>query len=168
EFSNFAKMPEARPELLELNETLERAVELYLNKNNVTVTFLSWREPLRVFIDKSQLLRVCTNLIQNAIQAIPEGQTGRIELMLGRERQNAILSVRDNGNGIPSQLRGNIFKPYFTTKTSGTGLGLAMTRKIIEFWKGAIWFETEEGKGTVFFIRLPLHNPDQKADNAEL
>ncbi len=167
EFSNFAKMPEARPELLELNETLERAVELYLNKNNVTVTFLSWREPLRVFIDKSQLLRVCTNLIQNAIQAIPEGQTGRIELMLGRERQNAILSVRDNGNGIPSQLRGNIFKPYFTTKTSGTGLGLAMTRKIIEFWKGAIWFETEEGKGTVFFIRLPLTGPEQGEQKTE-
>ncbi len=167
EFSNFAKMPEARPELLELNETLERAVELYLNKNNVTVTFHSWREPLRVLIDKSQLLRVCTNLIQNAIQAIPEGQAGRIEIMLGRERQNVILSFRDNGNGIPAQVKGKIFKPYFTTKTAGTGLGLAMTRKIIEFWKGNIWFETEEGKGTIFFIRLPLTGPEQEEQKTE-
>ncbi len=167
EFSDFAKMPEARPEILELNETLERAVELYLNKNDVTVTFHSWREPLRVFIDKSQLLRVCTNLVQNAIQAIPEGRNGQIEIMLGRERQNVILSFRDNGNGIPVQIRGKIFKPYFTTKSSGTGLGLAMTRKIIEFWKGNIWFDTEEEKGTVFFIRLPLTGSEHSEQKTE-
>lgn len=156
EFSNFAKMPEARPEELELNETLERVAELYMNKAGVTVTFLSWREPLKVLMDKSQLLRVCTNLLQNAMQAIPPGREGRIEIMLGRERQNAILSFRDNGTGIPAAIRNVIFKPYFTTKSSGTGLGLAMTRKIIEFWKGGIWFETAEDQGTIFFVRLPL------------
>jgi two-component system nitrogen regulation sensor histidine kinase NtrY len=168
EFSNFAKMPEARPEELELNEAVERIAELYINKSEVSVTFVRWREPLKVMMDKSQLLRVCTNLLQNAMQAIPQDRNGWVEITLGRERQNAILSFRDNGTGIPASIRNVIFKPYFTTKSSGTGLGLAMTKKIIEFWKGNIWFETEEGRGTTFFIRLPLWDPAEETKSAKL
>ena len=74
-----------------------------------------------------------------------------------------IIAIKDNGEGINEEVVKRIFQPYFTTKSSGTGLGLAMTRKIIEFWKGTIWFETVEGEGTTFFVRLPVtsqqHNP---------
>jgi signal transduction histidine kinase len=67
-----------------------------------------------------------------------------------------IVAFADNGSGIDADVIDKIFQPYFTTKTSGTGLGLAMTKKIIEFWKGQIWFETMKGKGTTFFIKMPL------------
>ncbi|MFI5196862.1 MAG: ATP-binding protein, partial [Chitinophagales bacterium] len=156
EFSNFAKMPEARAEELELGELLNKATELYLNDPHIKVTVNKSPEKLYVFSDRSQLLRVFTNLLENAKQAIPTDKTGNIEVSLKIENGDAIIIITDNGQGIPEDIVKKIFQPYFTTKTSGTGLGLAMTRKIIEFWKGKIWFETKEGEGTTFYIKLPL------------
>jgi two-component system nitrogen regulation sensor histidine kinase NtrY len=161
EFSNFAKMPEARPEELNLNELLDVALELYLNEQTVKVSLSKTDEQLTVFSDKSQLLRVFTNLLENAIQAIPEEREGKIYVLLTKEDNNALISITDNGQGISEEVAERIFQPYFTTKTSGTGLGLAMTKKIIEFWQGQIWFNTIEGEGTTFFIRLPV--VEQKA-----
>lgn len=157
EFSNFAKMPEAIPEEIELNDVLSRTVELYLNEQDVKVAIEPYQEPLSVYADRSQLLRVFTNLIENAVQAIPEGRVGKVLVTLAKEDNHILISFADNGVGIPANTIEKIFQPYFTTKTSGTGLGLAMTKKIIEFWKGSIWFETEEGKGTTFYIRMPLY-----------
>jgi len=159
EFSNFAKMPEARPEELELSELLNKAVELYMDETRIKVTINKTAENLFVFSDRSQLLRVFTNLLENAKQAIPDDRIGKIDVTLLRDSNNAVVIISDNGNGIPDDVSRKIFQPYFTTKNSGTGLGLAMTRKIIEFWKGSIWFETEEGKGTIFYIQLPLISP---------
>jgi len=156
EFSNFAKMPEARAEEIELYELLNKAVELYRNEVHIKVTITKTSGNLYVFSDRSQLLRVFTNLLENAKQAIPADLAGKIDVTLTRDTNDAVIIITDNGEGIPEDIVKKIFHPYFTTKTSGTGLGLAMTRKIIEFWKGTIWFETEEGKGTVFYIRLPL------------
>ena len=156
EFSNFAKMPEARPEEIALNELLDVAVELYLNEQTVKVRIDKTEEKLVIFSDKSQLLRVFTNLLENAVQAIPEDREGRVHVILSKDGNNALISVRDNGQGIEEEVAERIFQPYFTTKSSGTGLGLAMTKKIIEFWQGQIWFETVEDEGTTFFIRLPI------------
>ena len=64
--------------------------------------------------------------------------------------------MKDNGNGISSEMYSKIFIPNFTTKTSGTGLGLAMCKGIVEKLNGKIWFETEEGKWTIFFVELPV------------
>ena len=69
-----------------------------------------------------------------------------------------LIKVKDNGEGIPAEMRNKIFVPNFTTKTSGTGLGLAMCKSTVEQANGDIWFETEEGKGATFFVRLPLVN----------
>ena len=155
-FSDFAKMPEAQPEEIVLNELLSKAVELYRNNTRIHVQFEEAGPLLKVYTDRSQLLRVFTNLIQNAVEAIPEEREGHISVRLEQEGNNARITVTDNGEGIPEEVIEKIFSPYFTTKGSGTGLGLAMTRRIIEFWKGRIWFETEAGTGTSFFIRLPL------------
>ncbi len=156
EFSNFAKMPEAKPEEIELNEILEKAIELYLNEGNVKVTFNNSPGKLKVYTDKSQLVRIFSNILANAVQAIPEDRHGVVTVSLQKQNQNALITFADNGNGIEDDVVDKIFQPYFTTKSSGTGLGLAMTKKIIEFWKGTIWFDTEKGKGTVFYILLPL------------
>ncbi|MCW3120721.1 MAG: histidine kinase [Flavipsychrobacter sp.] len=156
EFSNFAKMPEAREEELELNELLNTALELYLNDAHIKVTVQKTTDKIFVLSDRSQLLRVFTNLLENAKQAIPEDRQGNIEVSLTTENNEATIAIADNGSGISQEVAQRIFQPYFTTKSSGTGLGLAMTKKIIEFWKGVISFESEEGKGTTFFIRLPI------------
>jgi nitrogen fixation/metabolism regulation signal transduction histidine kinase len=156
EFSNFAKMPEAKPEELEPGALLGKALELYANDEGLKVTIQKTEEKLLVMADHSQLLRVFTNLLENAKQAIPPERQGEIHVSLAREGNDLIISIADNGTGIDDEVSKRIFQPYFTTKSSGTGLGLAMTRKIIEFWKGEIWFETVVDKGTTFHIKLPL------------
>lgn len=156
EFSNFAKMPEAKPEELLPAVLMNKAVELYTKDDIVQVTIEQPAEELWVLCDHSQLLRVFTNLLENAKQAIPQDRNGKIHVAVKRDEDDILISVRDNGTGIDEETSRRIFQPYFTTKTSGTGLGLAMTKKIIEFWKGHIWFETVENEGTTFFIRLPL------------
>jgi signal transduction histidine kinase len=69
---------------------------------------------------------------------------------------SVVISFADNGKGIPDAVKGNIFMPNFTTKSSGTGLGLSICKAIVENAGGAIWFETETGLGTTFYVRLPL------------
>lgn len=157
EFSSFAKMPEARPEEVELSDLIAKATELYVNEPDAAVN-ISRAENVMVFADRSQLLRVFTNLMENARQAIPAERQGLINVKVVKEDGYAIVSIEDNGIGIPQDAVKKIFQPYFTTKSSGTGLGLAMTKKIIEFWKGEIWFTTTEGQGATFYIRLPLVN----------
>ena len=156
EFSSFAKMPEAKAENIDLIELLRNALELYINEPDVEVHFTTPYEQVMIHADRSQMLRVITNLLQNAIEAIPEDRRGNIEVALIKEGKDIILSCKDNGTGISEEMKERLFKPYFTTKSSGTGLGLAMTKKIIEFWKGEIWFETLVDVGTTFYIRLPL------------
>lgn len=160
EFSNFAKIPEARPEKIDLNDLLQKTVDLYKNQNALSVTFHKHDSRLEVYTDKSQLLRVCNNLLENAVQAIPEDREGAVTVSLSKEGDEALIAFTDNGSGIEMDAVDKIFQPYFTTKTSGTGLGLAMTKKIIEFWKGTIRFETQPDKGTTFYITVPLANAD--------
>jgi two-component system nitrogen regulation sensor histidine kinase NtrY len=157
EFSNFAKMPEARPEDLELSELMDKAVALFANDPDGKVVVQRSTDPLYVYSDRSQLLRVFNNVLENARHAISERADGRIYISVKREDDHAVIAIADNGAGISEEVAKRIFQPYFTTKSSGTGLGLAMTKKIVEFWKGDIWFESKEGEGTTFYIRLPLH-----------
>ncbi len=156
EFSNFAKMPEARPEELELGELLHLATGLYRNEQHIRVSVSVPPEKVYVYSDHSQLLRMLTNLLENAKQAIPSDRPGIIDVSLQAAAETATITIADNGHGISEEVAQRIFQPYFTTKSSGTGLGLAMTKKIIEFWKGEIWFESDEEKGTKFFVKLPL------------
>lgn len=160
EFSNFAKMPEARAEELDLTALLYKATELYTNDGHVAINVKNNHDQVLVLSDRSQLLRVFTNLLENAKQAIPEQTEGRIAVVVTTDSTHVTVAISDNGPGIPEEIVSKLFQPYFTTKSSGTGLGLAMTKKIIEFWKGAIWFETKEGEGTTFYIKLPLINTE--------
>src|SRR5690606_41672057 len=98
---------------------------------------------------------------ENAVQAIPAEREGRVTVVLKMEGKDALIAFSDNGTGIEPDAVGRIFQPYFTTKSSGTGLGLAMTKKIIEFWKGTIRFETLPGQGTTFYITVPLANGEE-------
>jgi signal transduction histidine kinase len=156
EFSNFAKMPQAENEKLVLNEIVSSVHDLFRKREDLDILLSVPIDELYVFADKNQIIRVLNNLINNAIQAIPENKRGKIEISLDSNSRSAIICVRDNGTGIPEEMQTKVFLPNFTSKSSGTGLGLAMCQQIIESANGRIYFKTVPGTGTSFYLELPL------------
>lgn len=108
--------------------------------------------------NRFQIQQVFSNLIQNAVQAMPEG--GTLTLTTATGTNNVRVTISDTGIGIPEQNRRQIFKPFFTTKATGSGLGLAIASQIVAHHNGTMSFETAEGRGTTFEIRLPLSRED--------
>ncbi|QKJ32550.1 GHKL domain-containing protein [Mucilaginibacter mali] len=154
EFSAFAKMPDTKLEQFNVFDIINQAVIIFKQMDNVTIDM----EPGEAFLiraDRDQLLRCFNNLLKNAIEAIPDGRLGVIRISHKFNAGHVLIMVGDNGNGIPENLREKIFAPNFTTKSSGTGLGLAFVKNSIENAGGKIWFETERGKGTTFYLNLP-------------
>lgn len=160
EFSNFAKIPDTKNEIFNLVERIEDVVALFESNNQIKFT-LDLHELTEVLIDadKEQLSRVLINLVKNAMQSIPPNRKGKVIISLSKNDDYAIITVRDNGTGIPEEIRPQMFQPNFTTKTSGMGLGLAIVMKIVETFHWRIWYETAIGKGTAFYIELPVFVP---------
>ncbi len=155
EFSNFAKMPKMVKEKVDLYTLVKSAIDFHQGEQGVEIEFKSECEtPCLVLTDKEQMLRVFNNLLRNAIQAIPEEKQGRIDVLLKRIGNKFSLAIKDNGTGIADELREKIFSPNFTTKNAGMGLGLALVKNIVESSEGEIWFESEVGFGTTFFVEL--------------
>ncbi|WP_344815987.1 sensor histidine kinase [Flavobacterium cheonanense] len=153
-FSNFASMPAQQNETLNVVEVVEFSLDIF---NEEYISFESNEEEIITIMDRTQLIRIITNLVKNAIQAIPEEQTEKsILVAVKREENNVNITVKDNGIGIELEYIEHIFEPKFTTKTSGMGLGLGIIKNIIENYKGTITFETEFGKGTTFKVSLPI------------
>ncbi|MDB5281265.1 MAG: histidine kinase, partial [Bacteroidota bacterium] len=153
-FASFAKMPKAHNEIINLNDLLKSITDLFNREENITVTFISESDAPLVFADKNQLVSVFNNLVKNAIQSIPENRKGFVDAHIKQEDEWIIVTVSDNGNGIPSGNYEKVFVPNFTTKSSGTGLGLAISKQIVEGAGGKIWFESAENVGTSFFVKL--------------
>ncbi len=165
EFSNFAKIPTARNQVFCLAEQLQKTIDLYDTAETVEIEFdINGYEDLKVNADREQLARAIINLIRNGIQAMSKDRKGKISLMLNRREHMAVISVRDNGTGIPVKLRDKLFIPSFTTKTSGMGLGLAIVKNIVENFSGKIWFTTELNVGTTFFLEIPVYEPENVND----
>ncbi len=156
-FSSFAKLPEIKKEIIVLNEVLYSVTGMYNDGAQFEYLFLIPDYPIHIYADKGQLIRVFTNIIQNAIQAIPEGNKGYISLLVSKINNNFVrISISDNGEGISKEKGKKLFQPYFTTKSSGTGLGLAMCRDIVEQFEGKIEYESVINEGTTFHIDLPV------------
>lgn len=151
-FSRFANMPELKPEEFSVREIIERTTTLYPNDH---ISFNCSDPNIKMIGDKDQLVRVMNNLINNALQAIPEGRDPDVRVSLTKNDDHILIEVSDNGTGVPEDQRSKIFEPRFTTKTKGMGLGLAMVKNIIDLFGGEIWFESEIDKGTTFYISLP-------------
>lgn len=158
EFSNFAKIPMARNQVFVLAEQLQKVIDLYETHNRAHIEFYPGEfKNLKVNADREQLARAIINLIKNGIQAIPDEKVGLIRITMSRRDHMAVISVADNGTGIPEELQSKMFSPSFTTKTSGMGLGLSIVKNIVENFAGRIWFETEIEKGTTFILEIPVY-----------
>lgn len=156
EFSQFANIGNPRHEIFDLHEILYLLIQLYSADSRVQLDCTPLPRSVLINADRTHINRLFTNLIQNAIQAVPENRIAQISIEEELRNNKILVKVTDNGMGIPEEMRSKIFTPNFTTKTSGTGLGLAMCKGIVEQAKGEIWFETKAGEGSTFFVELPL------------
>jgi nitrogen fixation/metabolism regulation signal transduction histidine kinase len=159
EFSQFANIGNPRNETFDLNESLDMVTHLHGAEEKLIINWEPVNGAVLIHADKTHINRLFTNLIQNAMQAVPEERVPRIDISEVVNNDKVLIVIKDNGNGIPEAMQSKIFTPNFTTKTSGTGLGLAMCKGIVEQSHGKIWFETKEGKGTNFYIELPIIMP---------
>ena len=161
EFSDFAKLPQAQNETVELKETAAGVLSLY--KDYIPIRFfLESKEPsCPILADRKQIGRVLTNLINNSIQAIGKKADGEVKITLETQGKKIILRVTDNGSGMSKDQAGRVFQPNFTTKSGGTGLGLAIVRSIVLASGGDIYFETQEGEGTTFTLEFPRSEPNE-------
>jgi len=153
-FSSFAKMPEPVIQPLDLIVLLKRIIDLHSHTGEIV--FRTSSTTLTVLGDDQLLGRTFSNIILNAFQAVKAGVLPKVIITVEKRDVHCLLSFQDNGRGIEPVVAERIFYPHFTTKKSGSGLGLAIARQAIEQMKGRIWFETNVGSGTTFYIELPL------------
>ena len=156
EFSQFANITDAHNEIFDLNESLRAVIQLHSSEDKLQLKWKPLAQRVMVYADRTHINRLFTNLILNAIQAIPEDRIPVIEIGEELKADKVMIKITDNGTGIFEEMQSKIFTPNFTTKTSGTGLGLAMSKGIVEQAKGTIWFKTTPGDGTTFFVELPV------------
>ena len=156
EFANFGSLPKTDNQKVLLNDVVETIHDLFRNRQDMDIHLIEPIDDIGVYADKNQLLRVLNNIVKNSIQSIPENRKGRIELMLYKKENKAIISVSDNGVGIPHSEQDLIFRPRFPTKSNGSGLGLAISANMLDTMGGRILFNSEPDEGTEFFVELPL------------
>ena len=155
EFSNFAKLPNATLEIINVSDILQNVTSLF-KQNTACDIVLNSEDPLLIKADKEQCLRIFTNLLKNAQQSIPESRKGKIRIDAFTKGASVVIHITDNGTGIPEAVKPKLFTPNFTTKSTGTGLGLAMVKNSVVSFNGTVTFETEENKGTTFTVTFPL------------
>jgi two-component system nitrogen regulation sensor histidine kinase NtrY len=156
-FSNFASMPAQHNEVLNVVEVVELTLDIF---NEDYIVFESQEKEIISKMDRTQLIRVITNLVKNATQAIPKEQKNKLVSVAIKKIDNeVVITIKDNGTGVEKHNLNSIFEPKFTTKSSGMGLGLGIIKNIIENYKGTITFETKLGKGTTFTVTLPIIKP---------
>ena len=151
-FSNFAKMPAQQNETLNVPKIVKLALDIFNERN---IIFFTEEEEILAIFDRTQLIRVVTNLVKNALQASEENPQQHIEVSVKTDKNYACILIKDNGSGISEENKTRIFEPKFTTKSSGMGLGLGIIKTIIEAYKGTITFTSQEGEGTTFKVKFP-------------
>ena len=155
EFSNFAKMPKPNLETLDLTKVLDDVVDIYRDQKNYQLSYRKYHlDSALVRGDKEQMIRVFNNLINNAMQAIPDGVEGKIDIAVRGYKNRVIVRVSDNGIGISEEGKKKIFVPNFTTKSTGTGLGLAMVKNIMQHTGGNVFFWSKAGRGAAFYLEF--------------
>lgn len=155
-FSNFAKLPQPIMADVDLVDVLKNVIGLFENNSDAHVQLINNYSSLSIRADKEMLIRVFNNIITNGIQAVAIGTLAEIEVNVAIYNNRIHVNITDNGSGISAEQANTIFEPYFTTKTTGTGLGLAMVKQIVESHNGEISIARTDATGTTILVTLPL------------
>jgi two-component system, NtrC family, nitrogen regulation sensor histidine kinase NtrY len=155
-FSAFAKMPVPKYQRFEIGSVLANAINLHNNSGGANINSDIKDDKFYVTGDEQLMSSIFTNLILNAIQSVPNSRQPEISVSMQKKDSNVLIEIKDNGTGIPANIRDKVFIPNFSTKFAGSGIGLTVAKSGVEHAGGRIWFETIEGQGTSFFIELPL------------
>ncbi|WP_157601003.1 HAMP domain-containing sensor histidine kinase [Persicobacter sp. CCB-QB2] len=153
-FSEFAKMPMPIKEPFDFTDELNKVIELYREPERGVLIFPEVNGSIWVEGDHQLINRTLSNLIINGFQAVSSDVEPRIEIGLEEEEDQIKVSIKDNGIGIAEDIQSKVFLPNFSTKFSGSGIGLAVAKRGIEHAGGKIWFDSEVGKGTTFYVSL--------------
>jgi len=156
EFLSFARAPEPRPVPVDLDARLQQLVEFHqpeMQERGISLRCYPSVGAGAVTVDWDHLQAAVVNLLRNASDALPNG--GEIMVSTARDGDDVLVRVTDTGAGIPPDVQPHILEPYFSTKKSGTGLGLPTVRRIVEEHGGSLSFSSTPGKGTQFTLRLP-------------
>jgi len=143
--------------LVNLNDLVETSLAQTKIPDAIKVTVAHSDAFIAVSLDATRIRRALDNLVKNAVEAMPNG--GTLTIRTEKHPEDVTLAVSDTGPGIPRAEKDLIFKPFHTTKKTGTGLGLTSAKQAVEAHGGTIGFETETGKGTIFTITIPTKNP---------
>lgn len=164
EFLGFARAPEPKLVPLDVNRKLQEVVDFHvpeMRENGIALRFFPGADTGLVAVDWDHMRAAIVNLLRNAREATQSG--GEILVSTVRDGQNVAIRVTDTGAGIPPELRDRVFEPYFSTKKAGTGLGLAMVRRVVAEHGGTLTLQSDVGKGTQFTLCLPAHPSEASA-----
>ena len=152
-FSNFAKMPAQKKEKLNVVKIVKSALDIF---NEEYISFEAKESEILAEFDRTQLIRVVTNLVKNSIQAMTDiPHVPEVKVTVETKDNDVLIVVKDNGLGIEADNESKIFEPKFTTKSSGMGLGLPMVKNNVEPFGGSITFTSALGAGTEFIVAFP-------------
>ena len=154
---DFTRPVELRLNEMDLRKVAEDVVMLAspaAEKNSVLIEREPSPEPLPVRVDADLVKQAVLNIVLNGVQAMPQG--GKLHITLKRENESALIAVRDHGTGIPENIRDKIFNLYFTTKSGGSGIGLAMAYRVVQLHHGSMEFTSIVDHGTTFYLRFPI------------
>ncbi len=155
-FSAFARMPAPVLQKADIYNVLTKVVDLHVNYASATIHLL-YSDSIFILGDELLLTRIFSNMLLNSLQSVEEGREIKIDITTKMDVGFCLVSITDNGNGIAAELKDKVFLPQFSTKKSGSGIGLAIAKQGIELSGGTIWFESEAGLGTTFYVKLPLY-----------
>ncbi|MBE0423458.1 MAG: GHKL domain-containing protein [Lutibacter sp.] len=151
-FSNFANMPAQNREEIDVVQVVKKALDIFTEDY---ISFFPKKSSIIAKMDKTQVIRVVTNLVKNATQSLDDVENKKLEVTVSEDDENVCITIADNGKGISEEDAVRVFEPKFTTKTSGMGLGLAMVKNIVDAYDGSVTFTSQTNVGTVFTVKLP-------------
>ncbi len=168
EFSQFATLSQTRHTTFCLADLLREVTVLYTQNVKAAHLQVDALPTCMVWADRDQLARVLINLLRNAIQSIPDDREGIIKISSTVEAEQVTVSITDNGAGVPVAIRERIFQARFTTKSTGSGWGLAMAKNIMEQAGGTIGYTDVHPYGTRFYLQLPIVAEKKQVQHASV
>ncbi|MDO9137542.1 MAG: ATP-binding protein [Lutibacter sp.] len=151
-FSNFANMPAQNREEIDVVEVVKQALDIFTEDY---ISFYPKQKSIIAKLDKTQVIRIVTNLVKNATQSLEDVENKKLEVSVEHDNGDICITIADNGKGISEADGERVFEPKFTTKSSGMGLGLAMVKNIVDAYDGTVTFTSQVNIGTVFKVKLP-------------